>query len=192
MVFTFEPLVPRGAVVPEEALRQQHPEAVPGEACADDRGCRSPLRCLHDRCAFPLAMTGAVETDTPRVAFVDAPDPAIFFLELAVAPHEQARGLMHRRSMAEDHGMLFWYPADQELVFWMDQTLLPLDILFVNGEGRIVHIEREAEPLTRSPRASREPARFVIELKGGVAAQRGIRTGQRVVFDGVEAVVGRP
>ncbi|TVR03571.1 MAG: DUF192 domain-containing protein [Deltaproteobacteria bacterium] len=187
--FDFAALEPAPSRVSTSVLERQHPGVVPGDACVRDAQCRSPLRCLHDRCGFPPAMTGEVLPGTPRIAFPEARTAPVFHLEVAVGAAQQARGLMHRRSMVEDFGMIFWYEADQPLSFWMENTLIPLDLIFIDDALEIVHIEHEAEPLTRTPRRSTRPARYVVEISGGRSAELGIATGQHVAFEGLGAAV---
>lgn len=108
-----------------------------------------------------------------------------FRLELAEGRREQERGLMHRRAMHPDYGMVFPYADEAIRSFWMANTLISLDMLFINGNGQVVTIVHEAEPLTRSPRTSTAPARFVVELVGGTAARLGIEEGTEVQWEGL-------
>ena len=89
---------------------------------------------------------------------------------------------MYRTSLADGHGMLFVFAEDSDHQFWMKNTLIPLDMLFIATDGRIVGIEREATPLTTTPRGVGAPSRFVLEVPGGYAARRGIAPGDRVEF----------
>ena len=103
-----------------------------------------------------------------------------FAVELAVTPEEEARGLMFRPSMAQDHGMLFIFPDADRRIFWMKNTLIPLDIIFIGKDKRIVNIAANATPLSESLIASTGPALRVLELNGGTAAKLGIRPGDTV------------
>ena len=105
-----------------------------------------------------------------------------YWLELAVAPWEQERGMMHRDRIAAGYGMLFPYPHDRMLSFWMEQTWVPLDMIFVNDAGVVVHIVHQAAPRTQTPRSSQRPARYVIELAGGEASRLGLGAGDRVAW----------
>lgn len=94
-----------------------------------------------------------------------------FTIEVADDMQEQTRGLMFRREMADDHGMLFVYPNAQPQSFWMKNTYLALDIMYFDGDARFVSASYGTPPCTRDPcpsYASKAPARYVLELKAGV------------------------
>lgn len=103
-----------------------------------------------------------------------------FEVEVAQSMAQRARGLMFRESMAADAGMLFVYPAEQQIRMWMKNTVIPLDMLFVAADGRIVGIAEDTVPFSEEIVASSGPARAVIELNGGTARRLGIRSGDRV------------
>ncbi len=105
---------------------------------------------------------------------------ASFRVELARTPAEQARGLMHRESMAAMAGMLFVYPDEREVSFWMRNTLIPLDMIFVDAEGVVVGVHAEAVPLDETPIPSGEPTLAVLEVNGGMAARLGIDVGDEL------------
>lgn len=104
-----------------------------------------------------------------------------FAVEIADDPQERERGLMFRKSMGRDEGMLFEWPASEPRAFWMRNTLIPLDILFLDETGQIVSIARDAVPLDETPLPSYAPAKGVLEINGGMAAKLGVRPGDRVV-----------
>ena len=104
-----------------------------------------------------------------------------FQVELAKTPAERARGLMFRESLAEDHGMLFDFGRPQPVAMWMRNTLIPLDILFIRSDGRISSIARDAQPLSDRVLQSGEPVRAVLELRGGLTAERDIEPGNRII-----------
>lgn len=106
-------------------------------------------------------------------------------VELARTQAERGRGLMHRSSLPEDRGMLFVFDEAEEQVFWMKNTLLPLDMIFIDDEGRIVGIVERAEPGSLAPRTVGVPSRYVLEVIGGWARARGVATGDRVRFEDV-------
>ncbi len=106
-----------------------------------------------------------------------------FKVELARTPNEQARGLMFRRQMPADQGMLFIFPEDKEANFWMKNTILPLDLLFVRADGTIVTIHPMAEPYSEKLISSGKPVRMVLEILGGQAAKQGIRIGDKMTFE---------
>lgn len=104
-------------------------------------------------------------------------------LELAATPESRIQGLMHRDTLAPLDGMLFLFPKAHDYAFWMKDTRIPLDILFVNDEQRIVHIARDVAPYTKAERASGQPIVAVIELDGGRALKEAIAEGDHVRYD---------
>lgn len=103
-----------------------------------------------------------------------------FVVELAVSMRQRARGLMYRDDLAPDAGMLFVYPGEQQIRMWMRNTLIPLDMLFIGSDGRIIDLAEDTVPLSEDIIASSGPARAVIELGSGTARRLGIRPGDRV------------
>jgi uncharacterized membrane protein (UPF0127 family) len=103
-----------------------------------------------------------------------------FIVEKAGTPVEQERGLMFRRSLGANQGMIFPYGPPQQVSFWMKNTLIPLDMIFVRPDYTIARIAT-AKPLDESPVPSGEPVIMVIEIPGGRAAELGIRAGDSVV-----------
>jgi hypothetical protein len=99
-----------------------------------------------------------------------------FRVEVAATPDQQERGLMFRRSLDPDHGMLFPYNPPQEVAFWMKNTWIPLDIVFIRPDGTIVRITH-AQAMDLTPLPSGEPVSAVLEIAGGRAAELGIKEG---------------
>ena len=106
--------------------------------------------------------------------------PATFTVEIAADVKSQERGLMYRKEMAPDAGMLFAFDHAQLTSFWMENTYLPLDMLFVRSDGTISTVEPNAVPFSRTPIPSAEPVRAVIELNGGRAHDLDIQPGDKV------------
>ena len=98
--------------------------------------------------------------------------------ELAKSPAEQSRGLMYRREMAKNDGMLFIYETPLVMSFWMKNTFIPLDIAFLKDDGTIVNIEQMA-PQTTAPHKSSEPVRYALEMNQGWFEAHGIKPGDR-------------
>lgn len=158
-----------------------------GQACVNDTMCPRYLRCEKSKCIVPLAMSGEGAEGAPRITFSLGDRPgASFALELAISAKEQQRGLMFRRSMKETWGMLFIYPSDGNRSFWMKNTLMPLDMVFINSKGVVTNVISNVPPLTLSPRQSTAPARYVLELGAGVANKSGITAGTRVTLERVK------
>jgi uncharacterized membrane protein (UPF0127 family) len=106
-------------------------------------------------------------------------------VELARDDAERTRGLMNRRQLAAEAGMLFLFAENAPRAFWMKNTLIPLDMIFIDDGGRVVGVVEGAEPLTTSPRDPGVPSRYVLEVNGGWAARHGVRPGDRVRFENV-------
>jgi uncharacterized membrane protein (UPF0127 family) len=102
---------------------------------------------------------------------------ARFRVELAITPQEQARGLMFREELGRMQGMLFVYDRQQPLAFWMRNTLIPLDMIFVDETGTVINVHAEAVPLDETPIRSEAPGLAVLEINGGMADTLGIGPG---------------
>lgn len=113
---------------------------------------------------------------------VETPDgPHTFHVEVALTPNEQARGLMFREEMGPDEGMIFLREENPHVAsFWMKNTPLPLDIIFIDADRRIINIAANTEPFSEQPVRSMAPAASVLELNGGRAAELGIVPGAKV------------
>jgi uncharacterized membrane protein (UPF0127 family) len=105
---------------------------------------------------------------------------ARFQVEIAATIAEQKRGLMFRKSLAPDRGMLFTYKRPQPAAYWMKNTLIPLDILYIQADGRVLSIARNARPHDETPLPSGGLVLGVLEIAGGRAAQLDILPGDRV------------
>jgi len=103
-----------------------------------------------------------------------------FEVELAITPEEKEHGLMFRRELPQGHGMLFDFGFDQPVAFWMKNTFIPLDMLFIRADGRILRIAENTEPLSERNIPSGGPVRAVLEVIGGTAKKLGIAPGDRV------------
>jgi len=99
-----------------------------------------------------------------------------FSVEVAATEEQQERGLMYRKSLAGDRGMIFPYDPPQDVAFWMKNTLIPLDILYIRADGTIARITK-AEAMDLTPLPAGEPIAAVLEIRGGRAAELGIREG---------------
>jgi uncharacterized membrane protein (UPF0127 family) len=105
-----------------------------------------------------------------------------FEVEIVTTPETRAQGLMYREAMAANAGMLFIYPGEQPVSFWMKNTLIPLDMLFLKADGSIAHIAHNAVPMDETPIDSGAAVKAVLEVNGGTAAALGIREGDRVEY----------
>ena len=111
----------------------------------------------------------------------------IFGVEMAITPEEQAKGLMFRRELAEKQGMLFDFHREQPTSFWMKNTYVSLDMIFIRADGRILRIAENTVPLSEALVPSGGPVRAVLEVVAGTAKKLGIVPGDRVthpIFSG--------
>ncbi len=122
----------------------------------------------------------------PRVIVAPENGPEIaFHVEVADTPAKRELGLQYRRELAPDRGMLFIFPAQRQLTFWMKNTPIALDMIFINSDRRIVGIVEEAVPFSLESRLVAAPSQFVLEINGGLSRRYGFRAGQSVRFEGV-------
>lgn len=105
-----------------------------------------------------------------------------FSIEVPQTDEQMMQGLMFRKTLAQDAGMLFLFPGLQTVNMWMKNTLIPLDMLFMDASGIVVDIHPMAEPLSEDLITSAVPALAVLELPGGTAARLGIEKGDHVLY----------
>jgi uncharacterized protein len=109
-------------------------------------------------------------------------------VEVAATPDARTRGLMWRTELAAGKGMLFLFPEEEEQSFWMRNTLIPLDMLFINSRKQLVGIVERAEPRTLTARSVGAPSQFVLEVPGGWCQSVGVTKGSAVEFEGVSSI----
>ena len=135
--------------------------------------------------ALPAACTAGTTADlsfgSAELVIVTATGRYPFHVEVARTPPHMEQGLMFTRHLTPHAGMQFENPAPTVARMWMHDTLIPLDMVFVDGKGRIVNIAANARPLSDAVIAAAAPVRAVIELKGGTAARLDITPGDRVL-----------
>ncbi len=155
--------------------------------------CRAAVIAVF--AAVVLAACGAAprdQRDAPRRAGDDGrraevrlPDGTLFVAEIADTPDRWQRGYMGRPEVGEREGMIFVFPYPEIHPFWMKNTLVPLDILWLDERLSIVHLEVRVPPCKADPCPSYGPARkvrYVLELRGGTAAIRGLRVGDPIAI----------
>jgi uncharacterized membrane protein (UPF0127 family) len=128
-----------------------------------------------------LAVIGplrAIDLQTLEIASATGVHP--FAVEIADTDADRAKGLMYRKELPEGHGMLFDFKREQDVSFWMQNTYIPLDMIFIRGDGRILRIAENAEPLSTRLIPSGGPVLAVLEVIGGTAKKLGIAPGDRV------------
>ena len=128
--------------------------------------------------------TGRTLTYEKSVAFLDTNEDTLTTIDVAIADNDQERnqGLMDVRNMPSDKGMLFIFDENQPRSFWMANTPLSLDIMFVNESFEIVRIHQNAQPFSEKSFESEEPAKYVIETNGGFSVSHDIQEGTKVSF----------
>lgn len=104
-----------------------------------------------------------------------------FVSEMALTPEQQSMGMMFRTEMGDFEGMLFVVPVPRRASFWMRNTLIPLDMIFVRANGRIANIIENAEPETDTSRRSKGRVKAILEIPGGRTAELGIKAGDLVI-----------
>jgi uncharacterized membrane protein (UPF0127 family) len=136
--------------------------------------------------ATPTAAASAASG--PRAAM---PSGAVYRLELALTPEDQAQGLMFRESLPPNTGMLFVFPTSEPHHFWMKNTMIPLDMIWLDGNGRVIFVSADTPPCKADPCGNYGPdgpAVDVLEIAGGLAAKEGVKPGAVLtVLDGREA-----
>jgi uncharacterized membrane protein (UPF0127 family) len=135
----------------------------------------------------PSAPAAPAPPDLGTVVVHTRQQPATFRVELARTSAEHERGLMFRDHLADDAGMLFLFARPATQTFWMKNTLIPLDMIFIGADHRVVGVVEKAEPQTETPRFVRGASQFVLEIGGGLAAERGLGAGDLVEFKGFDA-----
>jgi uncharacterized membrane protein (UPF0127 family) len=114
------------------------------------------------------------------LTIVTSSGPHKFLVEVMRTDEQRARGLMYRRFMPQDRGMLFDFERSEPVAMWMKNTYLPLDMVFMDKSGRVTHLALNAEPLSERIIPSNGPAYAVLELNAGVARAIGLKKGDRV------------
>lgn len=137
--------------------------------------------------ACTLGATQVHAVDEATATIVSRKDEFVFSIEIADTPAATSRGLMFRRELAPDAGMLFDFVNERPVSFWMRNTLIPLDMVFIRANGEIVRVHENAIPHDETPIPSGEPVRFVLEIPGGRAAELGIGAGDTLVHPRVSA-----
>jgi uncharacterized protein len=130
-----------------------------------------------------MSESNAAATNLVPLSVKTAKGTVKFKVEVARTPEEQARGLMFRESLPADGGMIFPMVPPRFASFWMKNTVIPLDMVFIRPDGSIARIEPETVPYSLEPVGSGEPVGAVLELSGGRAAALGIAEGDRVIWD---------
>ena len=130
--------------------------------------------------ALLCATAARAEAPLQRLEVDTASGPHLFKVEVMSTDAERERGLMNRRSLAKDRGMLFDFHREAPVYFWMKNTFIPLDMIFVGRDGRVVSVKHDAKPLDETIIPSGGPTQGVIEVYAGVADAIGVKPGDAV------------
>ena len=135
---------------------------------------------------IPLIASVTACQAEPKVTITTKDGRTVSFgVEIADTPSKREMGLQYRRDLAADRGMIFLFPAESQQSFWMKNTPLPLDMIFINRERKIVGIVEQTVPFSLDPRSVTAPSQFVLEINGGLAKRHAIKAGDAVRFDGI-------
>ncbi len=127
-----------------------------------------------------LAWAQAISAPSEELVIATEAGPRRFQVEIADEPSERSRGLMFRREMADNAGMLFDFGAEEPASFWMENTYIPLDMIFIKADGTVESIAERTTPLSRRSVPSQGPVRYVLEINGGLSDELGIKPGDKV------------
>ncbi len=135
--------------------------------------------------AVPAGAVAACRADQVELRLAGG-GAARFSIEVADDAAEAAQGLMFRETLPSSAGMLFVYPSARRASFWMENTLIPLDMVFADAAGTVTKVHAEAVPLDRTPIDGGEGVQFVLEINGGLAAALGIGPGAVLRHPGID------
>lgn len=143
---------------------------------------RSAIMALFFMIALPALAQEEMRFDKEPLLIQTAAGKVLrFTVEIASSADQRARGLMFRKTMADDAGMIFDFGESRRVTMWMENTILPLDMLFADNTGTIRHIKENAAPYSRDIIDSMGEVKYVVELNAGIVAKLGIRPGDRIV-----------
>ena len=155
-------------------------------ACANSGDGNGAIQPAQSPTPTSRAKSSPPPEGTPSVVFTTADGKeSRVWGELAVAPAELQRGLMYRRHMGWDRGMLFLFDREEQQSFWMKNTLIPLDMIFVKSDMTVLGVVHNAEPRTLISRRVDGTSQYVVEVNAGWAKEHDIDGGTKVAFDGV-------
>jgi uncharacterized membrane protein (UPF0127 family) len=124
---------------------------------------------------------------TAKVTLAGSTGPSVVTVEVVASPGLIQRGLMYRKFLAPEAGMLFLMPDEDDHQFWMKNTLIPLDIMFISSDMKVVGILENMQPHDTNSRGVGAVSRFVLEVNAGWAKAHGVSAGTSITFDGVDA-----
>lgn len=155
--------------------------------CACKKAEPPPAVPAADAKVEPATVKGAEVALRP-----DGSPPVRVRVRVARTEEQRRRGLMYVQNLPVDEGMLFLFPDDDILQFWMRNTVIPLDMIFIRSDLTVAGVVENAEPLTLDNRGVGKPSRYVLEVNGGMSRKWGVTAGTRVTFDNVPGYTARP
>lgn len=136
--------------------------------------------------SFALLLVAAACEAEPKVTITTQKGSRIaFYVEVADTPAKREMGLQYRRELAENRGMIFIFPTESQQSFWMKNTPITLDMIFIDRSLKIVGIVERTQPFSLDPRGVAVPSRYVLEINGGLSKRHGIQVGDSVRFEGI-------
>jgi uncharacterized membrane protein (UPF0127 family) len=135
-----------------------------------------------------LLLVATAVADDAQLSIRSAGGEHRFTVEVVDTNETRAQGLMFRKELAPDAGMLFDFKESRQVAFWMENTLIPLDMIFIRADGTIANIHVNARPLDRTSIPSDGPVMFVLEIPGGRTVELGIAAGDKVTHDRIGGV----
>jgi uncharacterized protein len=139
--------------------------------------------------AFALSYTtyaAAIVCDPGKIEIITDQGNQTFSIEIADEPQEQARGLMFRPSMPTEAGMLFIFDQPRPANFWMRNTMIPLDMIFIDDTGKVDSVAERSDTYSEQVSSSKRDVRAVLEINGGLSRQMGIGPGTQVIHQAFE------
>jgi uncharacterized membrane protein (UPF0127 family) len=161
---------------------QSEEPASAGPALAKTSAAPPALAPVAESQAQPTLVRGKLEIGTPGAS------PIALTVEIAAQDGERQKGLMFRKQLADDEGMIFLFATERYNSFWMHNTLIPLDMFFIDSDWNVVGVVENAQPLTDDPRRVPKMSRYVLEVKAGFAQRHGLGAGAHVKFMPPEAL----
>lgn len=162
---------------PAGPKRLECPKPTPDKPARTVSGPVPDPRCPADPTGNPKLRTG-------KVIFLEASAPEVL-VELAENDDDRQRGLMYRKSMPENSGMLFVFQERTNHSFWMHNTCIPLDMLFIDRDGTIMGIEENTPTMSDRTHQVGCPSTYVLELNAGWTRSHGVKAGQKVKIEGI-------
>jgi uncharacterized membrane protein (UPF0127 family) len=177
----FPPAREASAVGTVRSVEAVQGTGVPAGRCVRPTPAEAPGPVPPPAADCPADPEGPAQVPVVRVGFADVSGVAVD-AEVVRSEHDSQRGLMYRRSMAQSRGMLFDLRVREDHRFWMHNTCIPLDLLYIDDDGLIVGIAENAPTLSDDTISVGCPSRFVLEVNAGWTRKHGVKAGQKVIL----------